>query len=253
MALLGVGTVLLTVLSAEVVGGSEEAPHQLLPGERVLLGTVEAIRGDQARIDTGEVEPRFIPMGVRRDKGLPELKKGDRIELTVNDQNLLVDVHLMGEANHHRVVRGQLMGPLETGHDRAVLRTTQGKEESYAIRPVARSKVASVPVGVEAIFLMDEMERIVDVTFGSKEAVHRAAELWQKKSPLKGNFARVVGVIVTPLDQNTIVIRTEGSKEERYEVRPFVQDRLKPIAKGETVVLLVDEENKVGDVAIPPR
>lgn len=251
-ALLSVAAMSLTLFNAAMVSSSQET-HQLLPGDRVLLGTVEAIKGDQARIDTGEVEPRFIPMGVRRDKGLPELKKGDRIELTVNDQNLLVDVHLLGEATHHRVVQGQLIGPLETGHDRAVLRTAQGQEEAHGIRPVARSKVASVPVGVDAIFLIDEMERIVDVTFGSKEAVHRAGELWQKKSPLKGNFARVVGVVVKPLDKNAIVIRDEGEKEQRYEVRPFVQDRLKPIGKGETIVLLVDEENKVGDVAIPPR
>ena len=50
--------------------------------------------------------------------------------------------------------------------------------------------MASVPVGVDAIFLIDESDRIVDVTFGSKEAIHRAAELWQKKTHLKGNFDR---------------------------------------------------------------
>lgn len=252
-ALVAVGAVLLTLGSGQGTSIAQEASHQLLAGDRVLLGTVEAVRGDQAQIDTGEVQPRFIPMGVRRAKGLPDLKKGDRIELTVNDQNLLVDVHLLDEVNRHSVVKGQLIGVLETGHDRAVLRTSQGKEESHGIRPVARSKVASVPVGVDAIFLIDEMNRIVDVTFGSKEAVHQAAELWQKKSPLKGNFGRVVGTILRPLDHNTIVIQTEGNQEERYEVRPFVQDRLKPIQKGATVVLLLDEENKVGDVAIPPK
>jgi len=214
---------------------------------------VEDIRGEQARIDTGELQPRFIPLGVRKAKGLPDLKKGDRVELTVNDQNLLVDVHLIGESSHHRVIQGQLAEPLVTGHDRAVLRTTRGKEESYGIRPVARSKVASVPVGVDAVFLIDEMERIVDVTFGSKEAVHRAAELWQKKSPLKGNLERIAGVILMPLDQNKVVIRTDDGKEQQYQVRPFVQQRLKPLSKGEAVVLLVDEENMVGDVAIPPR
>jgi hypothetical protein len=30
------------------------------------------------------------------------------------------------------VVQGQLAGPLETGHDKAVIRTTDGKEESRA-------------------------------------------------------------------------------------------------------------------------
>jgi hypothetical protein len=129
---------------------------------------------------------------------------------------------------------------------------TQGKEESHAIRPVARSKVASVPVGVDAVFLIDESDRIVDVTFGSKEAVHRAAELWQKKTPLKGNFDRISGVIVAPLQNNKIGIRNEAG-EHAYEVRPLAQGRLKNLSKGDAIVLLVDDENKVTDVAIPPK
>jgi hypothetical protein len=46
---------------------------------------------------------------------LPELKKGDLVEITINDQNLLVDVHKASEASHHRVVRGQLAEPMPTG------------------------------------------------------------------------------------------------------------------------------------------
>ena len=86
--------------AASIVGAASELeqPHsQLLSGDRVLLGTVEEVRSDQARINTGEGQPRFIPMNVRKDKGLPELKKGDLVEITVNDQNLLVDVHKAGE------------------------------------------------------------------------------------------------------------------------------------------------------------
>ena len=218
----------------------------------MLLGTVEEVRSDQARINTGEVEPRFIPMNVRKDKRLQELKKGDRVELTINDQNLLVDVHVPGESGHHRVVRGQLAEPLETGHDKAVIRTANGKEESHFVRPVGRSKVASIPVGVDAVFLIDELDKIVDVTFGSKEAVHRAAELWEKKTPLKGNLNRITGVILQPLENNTIAIRTEDGTEHPYEVRPLIQPRLGKLAKGDAVTLLVDEENKVTDVAFVP-
>ena len=228
------------------------ADPQLLSGDRVLLGTVEEVRSDQARIDIGDVEPRFIPMNVRKDKGLPELKKGDLVEITVNDQNLLVDVHLPGEISHHRVVRGQLAGPLETGHDKGVIRTTDGKEESHLVRPVARSKVASIPVGADVIFLIDELDKIVDVTFGSKEAVQRARELGQKMSPLKGNLTQVVGVILTPLKNNTIVIQTKDGKEHAYQVRPLIQQRLGTLAKGDAAVLLVDDENKVTDVAFEP-
>ncbi len=80
--------------------------HQLISGDRVVLGVVEEVRSEQARIGTGEVQPRFVPMNMRREKGLPDLKEGDLVEITLNDQNLLVDVHMPGESNHHRVVKG---------------------------------------------------------------------------------------------------------------------------------------------------
>src|SRR5207249_12335297 len=90
----------------DAASASEQAHPQLLSGDRMLIGTVKEVRGAQAQIETGEGQPRFIPMGVRKAKELPELKKGDRVEITVNDQNLLVDVHLIGESSYHRVVQG---------------------------------------------------------------------------------------------------------------------------------------------------
>ena len=237
---------------ANAASESEGAHPQLLPGDRVLLGTVEEVASDQARINTGELQLRFIPMNVRKAKGLPDLKKGDGVEVTVNDQNLLVDVHLLGEASHHRIVQGQLADALRTGHDKAVIRTETGKEESHFVRPVARSKVASIPVGLEAVFLIDELDQIVDVTFRNKKAIHQAAEHWQKKTPLKGNLGQIRGVVSQPLDSNTIGIRAEDGNERSYEVRSLVQPRVANLSKGEAVVLLVDEENKVTDVAFVP-
>ena len=231
---------------------SHDAGVKSLMGQRVVLGTVEDIVSGQAKVDTGEVQPRFIPMKPRRDKGLPDLKKGDRVEITLNDQNLLVDVHQPGEVGHHRIVRGQLAQPLTTGHEKAVIRTTGGKEEPHFIRPVARSKVASIPVGVEAVFLIDEIDKIVDVTFGDREAVNRAAELWQKKTPLKGNFERIVGVVLKPLEDNRITIRTSEGEEKSYEVRPLVLPAVQGLSEGRSVVLLVDEGEKVTDIALPP-
>lgn len=237
----------------DVAAGSEQAHSQLIPGDRILLGTVEEIRGDQARVNMGTGQPRFIPMGVRKDKGLPDFKKGDLVEVTVNDQNLLVDVHLPDEVSHHRVVAGQLAGPLETGHDKAVIRTSDGKEESHLVRPVGRSKVGSIPVGADVLFLIDELDKIVDVTYASKEAVQHEKGLGHKMSPLKGNLTQVEGVILTPLKNNTIVIRTKDGKEHSYEVRPLIQQRLGTLAKGDAVVLLVDEGHKVTDVAFEPK
>ena len=82
-----------------------EGDAQLIAGDRVVLGTVVEVRSGQARIDIGESQPRFVPMGVRHDKGLPALQPGDLVEITVNDQNLLVDVHLPGGISHHRIIK----------------------------------------------------------------------------------------------------------------------------------------------------
>jgi len=175
-----------TAFASDAVTELETRP-QLLPGDRVLLGTVEEVRSGQARIDTGEVERRFVPIGVRKEKGLLDLNKGDRVEVTVNDQNLLVDVHKPGETSRHRLVQGQLVGPRATSHDKAVIHTPGGEEESHVVRPVARSKVASIPLGVDAVFLIDELDKIVDVSVGSEETVRRTAELWRKKLPHHSN------------------------------------------------------------------
>lgn len=247
----------LSVFSTVFAASEAQSPvshAELLSGDRVLLGTVEEIAGQQARIDTGEVQPRYIPMNVRKAKKLLELKKGDHVEITINDQNLLVDVHAVGEGGHHLILAGQLAQPLVTGHAKAVIRNSRsGKEESHFIRPVARSKVASIPVDVDAVFLIDELDQIVDVTFGSTEAAHEAAELWKKKTPLKGNFSRISGVILDVLPDHTITIRTDEGKQQPYQVRPLVQHRLAHVTKGDAVVLLVDDENMVTDVAIPPH
>jgi translation initiation factor IF-1 len=231
----------------------EQAHPQLLSGNRVLLGTVEEVRSEQVRINAGDLTSRFVPMGVRKAKDLPELKIGDLVEITVNDQNLLVDVHKAGESGHHRVVPGQLADAMKTGHDAAVIRTMEGKEEFHFVRPVARSKVASMPIGADVIFLIDEMDRIVDVTMGSVESVQRSAALGQQKSPLKGNLTQIAGKILIPLNDHTIVIRMEDGKQHTYHVRPLIQQRLATLFKGDAVVLLLDEENKVTDVAFLPR
>jgi hypothetical protein len=57
------------------MGGTSAASHseqvhpQLLPGDRMLIGTVVEVRSDQARIDTGEELPRFVPIEVREPRG----------------------------------------------------------------------------------------------------------------------------------------------------------------------------------------
>ncbi|MDF0674948.1 MAG: hypothetical protein P0120_11530 [Nitrospira sp.] len=48
-------------------------------------------------------------------------------------------------------------------------------------------------------------------------------------------------------------VRTNDGKEHYVEVRPFVEEKLSNLPKGKSVILLLDDENKVTDVAIPPE
>jgi hypothetical protein len=250
----------LTVFAASTLplayAGSDEAAGSLaqrIAGDRTVLGVVETIGSDQARIGTNKGQPRFVPMNVRKEKDLAALKKGDLVEITVNDQNLLVDVHLQGELDQHRVVAGHLARPVDTGHDQAVIRTRTDTEESHRVSPSTRSKVASIPVGADVLFLLDERGEIVDVTFGNVEAVIHSLALGQRKSPLKGNLSQVDGVIATALLHNSIVIRLVSGHEQAYEARPSIQARLGTLVKGDAATLLVDADNKVTDVAFVPH
>ena len=257
IAMLGVVFLLTGSLGALADPNESGAPQ--LQGERHVKGTVEQIKGGQAQLNTGEVEPRFIPLKAATEKGFPQIKVGDVIELTINDQNLLVDYHPLDQSGQplgghgkHQVLRGQIAQPLVIGHDRALIRTENGKETSYPIRTQARSKMASIPVGIDAVFMVDETKQIVDVNFASKEAAEQAGQVPEQKSSLKGAQQRVLGTVVTPLEDSRITIRTVEGEEKPFEVRPSMRKTMASLPKGEKVVLLLDGDNQVADVAVPP-
>ncbi|WP_447985213.1 hypothetical protein [Nitrospira sp. Nam74] len=245
-------------LGAMAASQPHEGESKILQGERHVRGTVEEIKGGQLQLNTGEVQPRFIPLKAAKEKGLPEIKIGDVIELTINDQNLLVDYHVVDESGQplghtkHQIVKGQIAQPLVIGHDRALIRTEDGKELSFVIRTQARSKMASIPVGVEAVFMVDETNKIVDVNFANKEATEQAGKMFDEKSSPKGAQQRVLGTVMKPMQENRITIRTRDGQEQPFEVRPLMREKMAKLTKGEAVVLLIDGENQVADVAIPP-
>jgi translation initiation factor IF-1 len=140
------------------------------------------------------------------------------------------------------------------GQDRVVIKTEDGKEQSFAVRSQARSKLAAIPIGAPAVFLIDETNKISDGTFASVEAAkgaHRQPGGTGEKSNIKGANRQVDGTVVEPLHADRITIKTVDG-ERPFEVREIMQERLSKLRKGESVILLVDNENKVVDIAVPP-
>jgi hypothetical protein len=233
-----------------VARGQDATEYRVLwPGHRILIGTVESVLGDVVKVNTGELMPRVLSLKEAKDKGLPPLQKGQQLQIIVNDQNIVVDYHPTGQGIWHRIIRGQLAQPLPVGQEWAVVRTDEGTEEAFYVRPLSRAKVSAIPVNVPAIFLLDEGNKVIDATFGSEEALQRKTGEW-KRSPPKAPYRRVEGTVVR--SPGWIMVKTADGKEQMFEVRPHVQEKLSKAGEGAPVVLMVDDDNKVSDVARPP-
>ena len=222
----------------------------LLPGERIVLGTVEEIAEGMLRVNIGELEPRFLSLKRAIEQGEWPIKKGDRVEIAVSAENFVVDYHPINAPGWHRLIKGRLAQPLIVGYGWAVIRTEGGKEEAFAVQSLARLKVAAMPIDVPALFLIGETSQILDATFGNEQDLQHHAQKWKRAVPtapdrqLEGTMVKPPTIVVT--------IRGKDGKEQQYEVRSFVEERLAKVPENGDVILLLDGENKVTDVAVPP-
>ena len=217
----------------------------LWPGHRIVHGTVESVYGDLVKVNTGEMTARFLSAKEAVEKGMSPLKRGDQVELAINDHNIVVDYHPNGHHAWHRIIRGYLAQPLPVGQGWAVIKTENGQEEAFAVRPLARSKVSAIPVHAPAAFLTDEANKIIDATFGGDAALQRQTAEW-KLSPPKAPYQRIEGIVVR--SPGWVTIKTLDGKEQTYEARPYLQEKLAH-SEGQSVVVMLDDENKISDIA----
>jgi DNA repair protein RadC len=54
------------------------------------------------------------------------------------------------------------------------------------------------------------------------------------------------------LKANHITIKTGNGSEKPFEVRETLQQKMAGLQKGDAVILMVDKDNKVIDLAVPP-
>jgi hypothetical protein len=220
----------------------------LLPDNRIIVGTVAEIAADQVKVYTAEVMPRYLSVKQAQEKGIWPLHKGDHLHIVVNEQNMVLGYHLVGDMGSHQIIHGQLAQPLMVGQEWAVVKPEGKTEQIYRVRPLVRSKLAAVPIGFPAVFLIDETNQIMDTAFGSDEAHRAAAKGWQGSSP-KGVNRQFIGTIVKAVASGEVTIRTEGSRDLTMDVRPFLRDRVETLSVGDNVILLLDDESKIVDVA----
>ena len=216
-----------------------------LPGDRLVTGRIMSIRGNQIEIDIGTVEPLYVPLRPARIKG-QTFEVGQPIIVTLNDHNAVVDYHHPNERSDHQVVRGKLTTPLTVGLDKAVIETPQGTK-TFMVTDRAKGKLTAIPVGVEAFFLADESGKLVDAQLASADAVKESAH--NNKARIKGAHEQVRATFKGKGGHDTLKIAEQG-KDREVPYRPPLEklDRLKP---GQDVVLLMDDQGYVLEVATP--
>ena len=224
--------------------------QQLLPGDRVVVGTVIALRGQQIEVQYPDsLQPRYLPLNRARERGM-DFNPGDAVRMVFNDQQVLVDFHPLGQAEGtHHVVTGTVAQQMKVGQERVVIQQTDGSSVTYPVRPLTRSKVAALPVSVPAVFLLDEAEQVVDVTFGDMKALEEVKKQYKRMSNPKSAHSRIDGTIVSTISDGRITVKTQEGDQQTFQVRPFAAKELAELSAGDEVTLLVDTENRVLDVA----
>lgn len=231
-----------------------DAPHEqavstitrdLIPGNRLVAGRVKEIRGEQILVDIGNPQLLYIPQKPAQEKG-QVFKEGDHIVVVMNDHNAVVDYHHVGAQPDHQVIIGSLSTSLTVGLDKAVIKTDAG-ERTYEIASRARAKLGAVPIGVTAVFLADATGQLVDAQLISAEAVQASAE--NNKSNVKGAHAQVRALFRGKTERG-VKVQIGKNGEREMPIRPPLQ-KLDQLTPGQEIVLLVDDEGFVIEIATP--
>ncbi|WNM62607.1 hypothetical protein [Candidatus Nitrospira neomarina] len=232
--------------------GDQHHQFTLLPGHRVITGVVEGVAADQAKVnsgDTGEITPRYLSLERAKEKGFT-LKQGDKVTIVVNAKNHVVDYHLSKEKgqSHHTVIKGRLAQPLKVGQEQAIIKTKEGKEQSFAVRPLARSEVAAIPFDTEGLFLIDETNKIASATL-TKDVM--SEDDWAR-STAYNVYRHIKGVVQEKPEKESLTIQTKNEESLTLPVWDYLQNELTELSKGMAVTILVDQNDKIADIAYVP-
>lgn len=222
-----------------------EPTQNQLPGNRLVTGRILSIRSNQMEIDIGNVKSLYVPLRPAQVKG-QTFEVGQPIIVTLNDHNAVVDYHHPNERSDHQVLHGRLTTPLTVGLDKAVIETKDGTK-TLMVTDRAKGKLAAIPVGVDAYFLADESGQLVDAQLASTEAVRESGQ--NNKARIKGAHEQVRATFKGQGGEGKLKI-AEAGKEREVPFRPPLEklDRLKP---GQDVVLLMDDQGYVLEIATP--
>jgi len=153
----------------------------LLPGEQIILGTVQHIKSDVIQVNIGYPEPLFLSLRAAAKKGITSIQPGDTLKIVVSDQDQLIDFFKADYPGWDRALKGHLIQPLMGDRQWAVIQTERGTNEAYEVDEKTRHTVMNIPVGVPAVFLLNKENILIDATFGNEGTLLHTLAQWSEE------------------------------------------------------------------------
>ena len=151
-----IGVAVLTLLIAVSSGFADEGTQQGTGTHMKVSGVVSKVQSGLTTVKTSwgsmTIASTFTPM---------HLQVGEEVEMQVNENNAVIDVHRKGDPTHaHRFVSGNLT---YTSADRKeiTLWTPEG-EKTFDVQ-AGRSKMASIEEGTPVTIELNEAGNVIDI------------------------------------------------------------------------------------------
>ena len=223
------GMMMVSLLAAVPYGFSAE-------GEQPRTATRMKVNGVVSKVQSGHVTVKtsWGSMTFASATGPQNLKAGEEVEMQVNENNAVIDVHRKGEKAHsHRYVSGNLVYT-SPDHKEIKLWTPEG-EKTFDVQ-TGRSKLSqfeeSAPVTIE----LNEAGKVIDI---HKFTVEMAFDEHPRTTP--GYVIQVNGT-VTKIHSGLVYVKTPNGQ---YTISSKTAPHDATV--GDEVSLWINEENMVID------
>ncbi len=109
-----------------------------------------------------KLRPRYVSVNKADRMGLHQAKVGDEVIVTVDEANVLLDIHdKSGPIHGHRIVVGNL-AYADPFWEVVEVFTSEGLE-TFAVDPIAGSKLSGLPEGALIRAELDEANVLIDI------------------------------------------------------------------------------------------
>jgi hypothetical protein len=224
------GSMVLSLLMLAPYGFADEG------GKPVAQATHMKVSGVVSKVESGltTVKTPWGSMTIASKVTPKNLAVGEEVEMQVNENNAVIDVHRKGQAGHsHRFVTGNLTYT-SADHKEIKLWTPEG-EKTFDVQS-GRSKMSAFEEGAPVTIELNEAGKVIDI--------HRfTVEMSFDEHPrTKPGYVIQVNGTVTKIQSGLIYVKTPTGQ---YTIS--AKTAPSDAAVGDEVSLWINEENMVID------